>query len=46
MCLLGPVDAIDKLRRHEVAQVLHTVRCRIYVVVATFPVVAEAVSVL
>ncbi len=42
----GPVDAVDKLCRHEVAQVLHTVRCGVYVVVATFSVVAEAVGVL
>lgn len=44
--VFGPVNAVDKLRRHEVAQVLHTVRCRVDVVVATFSVVAEAVSVL
>lgn len=42
----GPVDAVDKLCRHEVAQVIHTVRCGVYVVVATFSVVAEAVGVL
>lgn len=46
MRLCGSVDAVDELCRHEVAQVLHTVRCGVYVVVATFPVVAEAVGVL
>lgn len=40
-----PVDAVDKLCRHEVAQILHTVRCSVYVVVATFSVVTEAVGV-
>ena len=44
--LFGPVDAVHKLCRHEVAQVLNTVRCGVYVVVATFSVVAEAVGVL
>lgn len=44
--LFGPVDAIDKLCRHEVAQVLHAVGCSVYVVVATFSVVAEAMCVL
>lgn len=44
--VFGPVDAEDKLGRHEVAQVLHAVRGRVYVVVTTFSVVAEAVSVL
>lgn len=43
--LLRPVDAEDKLCRHEVAQILHTVRCSVYVVVATFSVVTEAVGV-
>lgn len=46
MSLFGPVDSVDKLCRHEVAQVLHTVRCGVYVVVATFSMVAEAVCVL
>ena len=46
MRLFGPVDAINKLCRHEVAQVLHTIRGSVYVVVATFSVVAEAVGVL
>lgn len=46
MGLFGPVDAVDKLCRHEVAQVLHAVRGGVYVVVATFSVVAEAVCVL
>lgn len=46
MGVFGPVDAEDKLCRHEIAQVLHTVRCGVYVVVATFSVVAEAVCVL
>lgn len=46
MGFLGPVDAVDKLGRHEVAQVLHTVGCGVYVVVAPFSVVAEAVGVL
>lgn len=46
MGLLGPVDAVHKLCRHEVTQVLHTVRCGVYVVVATLPMVAEAVGVL
>lgn len=46
MGLSGPVDAVDKLCGHEVAQVLHAVRGGVYVVVATFSVVAEAVCVL
>lgn len=44
--LFGPVDAVHKLCRHEVAQVLHRVRCGVYVVVAPLSVVAEAVGVL
>lgn len=46
MGVFGPVNAKDELCRHKVAQILHAVRCRVYVVVATFSVVAEAVSVL
>lgn len=46
MGVFGPVDAVDILCRHEVAQVLHSVRCGVYVVVATLSVVAEAVGVL
>lgn len=42
----GSVDAIDELRRQEVAQVLHAVGRGVDIVVATFSVVAEAVSVL
>lgn len=44
--LFRPVDAEDKLCRHEVAQVLHSVGCGVYVVVATFSMVTEAVGVL
>lgn len=44
--LFGPVDAVHELCGHEVAQVLHGVRCGVYVVVAAFSVVAEAVGVL
>lgn len=46
MRLLGPVDAEDKLSRHEVAQVLHAVGRGVDVVVAAFSVMAEAVGVL
>lgn len=46
MGLFGPVDAVHKLCRHEVAQVLHSVRSGVSVVVATFSMVAEAVGVL
>lgn len=42
----GSVDAIDELRGQEVAQVLHAVGRGVDIVVATFSVVAEAVSVL
>lgn len=45
MSLLGPVNAVNKLCRHEVAQVLHAVRCGVDIIVATFSVGAEAVSV-
>ncbi len=41
-----PVDAVQKLCRHEVAQVLRSFRCGVFVVVAAFSVVAEAVGVL
>lgn len=46
MSLFGPVDAKHKLCRHEVAQVLHSVRRGVSVVVATFSMVTEAVGVL
>lgn len=46
MGLFGPVDAIHELRWHEVAQVLHAVRCGVDVVVATFSMRTEAVGVL
>lgn len=46
VCLLGPVDAEEQLGGLEVAQVLHTVRAGVLVVVPAFPVVAEAVRVL
>ena len=46
MGLCGSVDAVDELRRHKVAQVLHTVGGGVDVVVATFSMMAEAVSVL
>ncbi|TNN82745.1 hypothetical protein EYF80_006986 [Liparis tanakae] len=42
----GSVDAVDKLCRQEVSQVLHAVRRDVCVVVATFSVVAEAVGML
>lgn len=45
MGLFGPVDAVHKLCRHKVTQVLHRIRCGVDVVVATFSVVTETVSV-
>lgn len=44
--LFGPVDAVHKLCRHKVTQVLHRVRGGVNVVVATFSVVTETVSML
>lgn len=45
MGLFGPVDTVHKLCRHKVTQVLHCIRCGVDVVVATFSVVTETVSV-
>lgn len=44
--LFGPIDAVHKLCRHKVTQVLHRIRCGVNVVVATFSMVTETVSVL
>lgn len=46
MGISGPVDAVHKLSRHEVTNVLHGVRCGVSVVVATLSMVTKAVSVL
>lgn len=46
MCVFGSVNAIDKLCREEVSQVLHGVGRGVDIVVATFSVVAEAMGVL
>lgn len=46
MRLCGSVNAIHKLSRQEVTQILHTVRSCVYIVVASFSMVAEAVGVL
>lgn len=46
MGLFGPVDAVHKLRRQKVTQVLHCIRCGVNVVVATFSMVTEAVRML
>lgn len=46
MGLFGPVNAVHKLCRHKVAQVLHSVGCSVNIVVAALSVVAEAVGVL
>lgn len=46
MSFFRSVDAIDKLSRNKVAQILYSVRGCIYVVVPAFPVGAEAVGVL
>lgn len=44
--LFGPVDTVHKLCRHKVTQVLHHIRCGVNVVVATFSMVTETVSML
>ena len=44
--LFGPVNAVNKLSRHKVTQVLHSVRSGVYVVVSSFSVMTEAVCVL
>lgn len=45
MGLFGSVDTVHKLCRHKVTQVLHRIRCSVDVVVATFSMVTETVSV-
>lgn len=46
MGLFWPVNTVHKLCRHKIAEVFHSVRCGVNVVVATFSVVTEAVGVL
>ena len=46
MGLLGPVDAEEQLRGHQIGVVLHGVRRGVGVVMAALPVLAEAVRVL